>query len=201
MVLNQNFDINEIKNNLIKIIKKIIERTKIFSNNFIYVIPYPPSEKLNEMLEKTFEQLNLQQTANEFYSKWVNEFKKMCKDLNISYISLEDFTERERGPENKNIPEPTKFGAKQIAHRLYNKINEKDTTNNKHVEYYKNILELCNNFKNNKKDKELLKIIILNNDQEFWKKLNSFVYYAIDNNINLEVNKKIKKIINIKLKI
>ena len=195
LVLEKNFNMDEIRNKLIKVIKKIINDSKINSNNFIYIIPYPPTKALNEILKS---QIDI--SPEKFYKNWVSEFKKMCNLLNIRYISLEDFREKERGPESSAIPEPTKLGAEKISDRIYNKVNS-DTkiSNNKHLEYYKNILEFCNSLKQNKKDKELLKRIILNNDLEFWKQLNYFIEYAISKNINLEINNKIKKIIDTKL--
>jgi len=174
LVLMQNYDINNIKKKLKKVIKKLINDTKINSKNLLYVIPYPPNKGLSKILEQMFLQRNLDITPKKFYKSWTNKTKKMCKKLGISYISLEDFTSKDKGPDDARIPEPTKQGAEKIAIKI------NDFIIGKILSDYKLLLKICKNQESHLRLLELPKNVLR------W--VYNFSKYAIKNGSQLKIN-------------
>jgi hypothetical protein len=122
VALTKNYSILNIVNNIREVIKLLLEKTKISSKNFAYLIPYTPGPILNKIITERLKVTEEKMNGTQFYKNMVSLIIKMCKELNIKCISLSDFTDEDKI--GHLIPEPTKKGAKKIAERIITWINE-----------------------------------------------------------------------------
>lgn len=122
VALASNLSINDIVNNIRKVIKLLLEKTKISSRHFAYLIPYTPGDNLEKQITAGLKASGQILNGKQFYKNMVIEANKMCKDLDIHCISLSHFTDKEKA--GFNIPEPTKKGAKDIADLIVKWIEE-----------------------------------------------------------------------------
>jgi hypothetical protein len=116
VALSKNYSILNIVNNIREVIKLLLEKTKISSKNFAYLIPYTPGPILNKIITESLKVTEEKMNGTQFYKNMVSLIIKMCKELNIKCISLSDFTDEDKI--GHLIPEPTKKGAKKIAERI-----------------------------------------------------------------------------------
>ena len=111
VVLNRNMNIKKIIDNL----KKIIEIYKKSGARVVYILPYPPTDKMIEYIPK----------IHDLYEYLLT----VIKTSDIDFISLEDFGNEERKDPGSGIPEPTKKGSKELAKRI--EANYKDKVKSK----------------------------------------------------------------------
>ena len=185
--LEKNLDLNNIKNKVSSIIKNLIQQTQIKSRNLIYIIAYPPNTGLSQLL------INAGYQPKQFYQEYTRIAKNMCNELDITCLSLEDFTQLEKGPDDSPIPYPTKKGAVLIAKRIGSIVEQSITPNEVPDKNYETLLEICNNPRIN-----INKITTVSKEAMDW--IYPFSKYALDKvasgegkNINLLPNEYIVK--------
>lgn len=116
VALHKNMSIPDIISKIKKVIKSLLSKTAISPKHFAYLIPYSPGIIMENEITKSLKKSGHQIDAKEFYKNMILLAKKMCKELDITCISLSHFTDKERYGEF--IPEPTKKGSKDIANLI-----------------------------------------------------------------------------------
>lgn len=172
VALERNLDIDNIINN----IKNIIDIYESSGAKVVYVIPYPATKKFIEQFKNVVD-------INKLYE----DMKSKIKSLGISYISLEDFTDKDRKDPGSGIPEPTIEGAKKLAERIKNKILGSNKilgqTKDGNVQDYKILLQICEN------PTLIRQITKVSKNALKW--LLPFSKYAVENGYTVEINNKI----------
>ena len=116
VALEHILNIDEIISRLTKVITLLIDKSDILPSHFAYLIPYSPNTALKRRLTAGFKQAGMDITPDKFYNDMLIKSKEMCNKLKIKCISLEKFTDSDRGNSGGGtIAEPTKQGARKIA--------------------------------------------------------------------------------------
>jgi len=116
VALEHILDIDQIISRLTKVITLLINKSDILPSHFAYLIPYSPNPALKRILTAGFRQAGMTITPDIFYKNMLTKSQEMCTLLQIKCISLEKFTDSDRGNSGGGpIPEPTKQGARKIA--------------------------------------------------------------------------------------
>lgn len=128
LALSHTFELNTIMTSVEKCLNMIVEKLKIERSHLTYLIPYPPTETMCDILkDQNLTISGSRVTPKEFYTQMTKRANEVCSTLKVSVISLEDFGPADRA--GRYIPEPTPKGAAEIAKRIKERITVASPSN------------------------------------------------------------------------